>query len=336
MKKVSIIIPIYNMEKFVDAGMKCLLEQTYKNLEIIIVDDGSSDNSLESAKKYVHHDERVHVFYKSNEGAGPTRNYGIEKATGDYLYFFDIDDYLYPDAIKKLVNAIEKNNTDMVVASYEIDYGNNKIENAIKADNIILSGDEVRKNFDKHFYMKTELGIKGPAWFHLYKTSVVKENNITYPDLRRHQDEIFVMRYIDKINSVCFIKDIIYRYYANDNSRLWKKVKYDYFTIAATSSMLILNMITKWNADNKTVQNYLLKDYYYKTFQSMWYLFNPNVDRTHKERYEIIKSNTEDFMNSLPTEEFGEGSKVYKYMRKKNYLKLYMRMYIYTQKHKKD
>jgi len=94
MKKVSIIIPVYNMEDWVESGIKCITEQTYENLEIIIIDDGSKDGSYMKCLAEADKDRRIAVFGKNNEGPGAARNLALRKATGDYIYFFDIDDYL--------------------------------------------------------------------------------------------------------------------------------------------------------------------------------------------------------------------------------------------------
>lgn len=102
MKKVSIIIPVYNMEDWVESGIKCITEQTYENLEIIIIDDGSKDGSYMKCLAEADKDRRIAVFGKNNEGPGVARNLALRKAMGDYIYFFDIDDYLEKNAIEKI------------------------------------------------------------------------------------------------------------------------------------------------------------------------------------------------------------------------------------------
>ena len=120
MKKVSIIIPVYNMEEWVESGIKCITEQTYENLEIIIIDDGSKDGSYMKCLAEADKDRRIAVFGKNNEGPGAARNLALRKATGDYIYFFDIDDYLEKNAIEKFVRYMENENTDLVVCSFSM------------------------------------------------------------------------------------------------------------------------------------------------------------------------------------------------------------------------
>ena len=107
MKKVTIIIPVYNMENYVEDGVKCITEQTYENLEIIIIDDGSKDKSYFKCLAEADKDRRIAVFSKNNEGPAAARNLALRKATGDYVYFFDMDDYLERNAIETLVNDSE-------------------------------------------------------------------------------------------------------------------------------------------------------------------------------------------------------------------------------------
>ena len=107
MKKVSIIIPVYNMEDWVESGIKCITEQTYENLEIIIIDDGSKDGSYMKCLAEADKDRRIAVFGKNNEGPGAARNLALRKATGVYIYFFDIDDYLEKNEIEKFVQKLE-------------------------------------------------------------------------------------------------------------------------------------------------------------------------------------------------------------------------------------
>lgn len=113
--KVSIIIPVYNVEKYLSRCIKSVLEQTYKNLEIIIVDDGAKDNSSIMCDEYAAIDNRITVIHKQNGGLSSARNVGIELATGDVLFFLDSDDYLSKECVEKMVNLMEKYNADISI-----------------------------------------------------------------------------------------------------------------------------------------------------------------------------------------------------------------------------
>ena len=120
MKLISIIIPIYNNEKFISRCLDSIINQTYKKIEIIIVNDGSTDKSLDVISKYEKKDNRIKVINKKNEGVSIARNIGIESSKGDYITFVDADDWLELDAIEKLYIEITEKNVDVVRGNYYI------------------------------------------------------------------------------------------------------------------------------------------------------------------------------------------------------------------------
>ena len=124
---VSIIVPMYNSEKYIVRCIDSLLEQSYENIEIIVVDDGSSDNSVEIIKKY--NDNRINIYQKRNEGVSATRNLGIEKSNGDFLLFVDSDDYVSKDIVKVMLDKINSENSMILCNNKEI-WGN-RIEKRI-------------------------------------------------------------------------------------------------------------------------------------------------------------------------------------------------------------
>ena len=112
---VSVIVPVYNGEKYIDTCMKCLLAQTYSNIEIILVNDGSKDKSGEICDRYARENENVKVVHKSNGGLSSARNAGIEASTGEFLYFYDVDDEITPELVKDNVELAQKHNADIVL-----------------------------------------------------------------------------------------------------------------------------------------------------------------------------------------------------------------------------
>ena len=124
---VSIIVPMYNSEKYIVRCIDSLLEQSYENIEIIVVDDGSSDNSVEIIKKY--NDNRINIYQKRNEGVSATRNLGIEKSNGDFLLFVDSDDYVSKDIVKVMLDKVNNKNSMILCNNKEI-WGN-RIEKRI-------------------------------------------------------------------------------------------------------------------------------------------------------------------------------------------------------------
>jgi glycosyltransferase involved in cell wall biosynthesis len=109
MKLISIVVPVYNSEKYLEKCLVSLINQTYKNIEIIVINDGSTDGSLDIAKQLAKRDSRVKVYSKKNGGLSSARNHGIEKASGEYIGFVDSDDYIDCNMYSYLYDALEKN-----------------------------------------------------------------------------------------------------------------------------------------------------------------------------------------------------------------------------------
>ena len=117
-KLISVIVPVYNVEKFLDKCISSIVNQTYKNLEIILIDDGSTDESVQICDKWQEKDNRVRLTHKENTGVSDTRNIGLEKTTGEYICFVDSDDYIEPDYIENLYKSLTENNADIASITY--------------------------------------------------------------------------------------------------------------------------------------------------------------------------------------------------------------------------
>lgn len=336
MKLVSIIVPIYNMEAFVSRGVQCLKAQTYPNLEILLIDDGSTDGSGIACDREAQMDLRIRVYHTANRGAGPARNLGIQEAAGTYLHFFDVDDFLYPNAITCLVEAAEKTGVDLVVGGFSVDDHNRNQRWVPKADHQYRTGEQVRRHFYPYMWMFGEWGILQSVCFKLFRTETIRKHAVSFPDLRRNQDEVFLVEFVHIMKDVYFIPDVLYRYFANDHARLFRKVPYDYFPIVQQATRRIMELVLSWNPENRAVRDKLLQDYYYKTFQSIWFLFNPNRKRSHMQRFRRMVEIVESFLAALPDRNFGENAAVYRYMCNSQYLRLYLRMWYFTWKHRND
>ncbi|WP_415344667.1 glycosyltransferase family 2 protein, partial [Clostridium perfringens] len=226
--KVSIIMPVYNMENTIGKSIESILRQTYKNIELIIVDDGSKDDSYSICQNFSKKDSRIKVFRTENRGSGPARNYGIEQASGEFVYFPDADDYIREDAISILVNSVKENRCDLVVFGYTVIDSNGKVISEISNDSKIIDGKDIRENYHKYCHMGKEYGIQGAPWNKFFSLNIIKENNIRYPNLRRHQDEGFIIRYVTYTQKVSFINAILYTYFKNSLKKEWEKYPIDY------------------------------------------------------------------------------------------------------------
>lgn len=208
--KVSVIIPVYKVEKYLEKCVESVLNQTYTNLEIILVDDGSPDNCPAICDKYAEKDQRIKVIHKSNAGVANARNTGIKAASGAYLYFIDSDDMIFSFAIELLLNRAIETKCDMVfgdnivVKDWESSYEN---PNITPSNDIIMNMDEALR-----FYADKEWA----PWNRLIKSTIHKD--IFFPDYKIHEDEALKFKLLSRCNYVMQCDLTTYMYRQRDNS----------------------------------------------------------------------------------------------------------------------
>lgn len=207
MKKVSLVIPVYNLEEVLSACLETVINQTYKNLEIILLDDGSADNSLAVCEAFGKQDSRIKVLHHKNHGVSYTRNRGLKEATGDYLMFLDGDDWVDTSMVAEYVNAAEENNADAVIGGLTV-VAADKTTTLKKPERLGLWGQEVWNMicFDTS-------GLFGYAPNKLYRTALLQEHGITF-DLKMYaqEDLDFALSAYDVCRTFCFIDNVGYHY----------------------------------------------------------------------------------------------------------------------------
>lgn len=216
MDKVSIIVPIYQAEKYLGECLDSIIKQTYKNIEIILIEDGCSDKSGAICDEYAELDKRIIVCHNKNHGVSYSRNYGIKKAKGKYILFIDSDDSIDKYYVENFIDAITSYDCDIVVCGYEkIDIINNNKEKCL-----INKYDEIFSGLLKDDYYLVEPFLLTP-WGKLYKTETIKENNIFFPeDCNIAEDQIFNYQYLRLVKRYLFINKPIYKYFYRNISSL--------------------------------------------------------------------------------------------------------------------
>lgn len=216
--KISIIVPIYNTEKYLNRCIESIINQTYKNLQIILIDDGSTDNSAKICEEYSKKDDRILFIGKENTGVSDTRNLGIKKASGKYIGFVDSDDFVQEYMFEKLYNNIVKYDVDMSICEYEENIRNKEIK--------LLNSNEL---------LECILGDKGPGgflWNKLYKKSIIEENNILLnKKIYICEDLLFNCEYIEKVNKAVSINEKLYNYVYREDSASNKKINSKWLTV---------------------------------------------------------------------------------------------------------
>ena len=321
MSLVSIVVPVYNMGTKISKCVESLLKQTYSNLEIILVDDGSKDDSLKRCKEIAERDSRVRVYHTENRGSGPARNYGIEHAEGDYIYFPDADDFIAKDTISVLVKATE--GCDLVVFGYKnIDFDGN-LKNIKKYPELIKTGDEIRKNYSDYMTTSSFLGIQGAPWNKFFSLDLIKANGISFPALRRHQDEGFIARYMTFVERVHFIPDVLYTYYTNDLSKEWDKYPVDYIDAVIGLLQERKSNILLWNQFDTTTHDMVYREYICNFIKALELSFSPKFGFDMKKRWEwIMEQRCKRIIMKVPKSTDAYHKLAY-YLLEKKYLVLY-------------
>lgn len=230
---VSIIVPVYNVENYVSQCLDSLLNQTYSNLEIICVDDGSTDSSFDILISYAKKDNRIKIFQQTNQGQSFARNDGLSHVTGDYVTFIDSDDWIEQNYIERLLFLALDNKYDAVMCSYIREYKNKSLKSHIFDTSYFeLKGEEVQRKLVRRFFGPIDKELKNPANYdapisacmQLFKTEIALSSR--FADIREigsFEDGLYQICIYQKCFSFCYIDEHLYHYRKfNSNSTTTK------------------------------------------------------------------------------------------------------------------
>lgn len=207
MVDISVIVPIYNAEKYLNKCVDSLINQTKKELEFILVNDGSTDKTEEIIKSYK--DSRIKYFKNKNQGIGKTRNFGIEKATGKYIMFLDSDDYLKNNACEILYKSVEKNDADLAICDFYKIYDSG-VEEKIKL--LSFKPTTLRKTPS----LVNEINLA--PWNKLYKKELITKNKIKFVENLKYEDAPFVIEAFSKAGKIIKVDEYLNYYLIHGNS----------------------------------------------------------------------------------------------------------------------
>lgn len=218
-KIISVIVPVYNVESYLERCILSIVNQHYEHLEIILVDDGSKDGCPIICDKWADKDKRIKVIHKKNGGLSDARNVGIEAATGDYLLFVDSDDYIELTMCDRLLTAIENTEADIAVCNLFWDYPKHKKVDKLQQ----MDGDVVPKTrILEEYFLRSSVAMV-VAWNKLYRRKLFfTTENIRYPVGRLHEDEFTSYRLLYTADKTVFIDAPLYHYVQRDNSIMTK------------------------------------------------------------------------------------------------------------------
>lgn len=271
MPEISIIVPIYNAENFLHYCIDSILKQTYNNFELLLVDDGSPDNSGKICDEYAKKDHRVTVIHKENGGVSSARNAGIEVAEGEYICFVDSDDYLEEDYLSGLIGV--KNcysDIDNVWCGFQTveDYNKKNAAKVVASDICEMSFYNIKQIMSLH-----EKWLDPMPWNKLYYTRIIIDNNIRFPlDLSLGEDFLFNLEYLDHTNGeIVIINKPLYNYIRNGKESLDNKYYSNLLEIYKRIDEFTYEYARKWNLD---------EEQFSKIYNSAFY------------KYEVVMRNT--------------------------------------------
>lgn len=310
MKKptISIIVPVYNTELYLKECLESLIQQTLPNIEILCIDDGSTDHSYQILQHYANLDSRIKIFKQKNLGPGAARNLGLKHTQSDYVMFCDSDDVYDIHACEEMYHAMIKNHVDLVMCDIDVitQEDNERIETESIYHALYHKG-----TLRLTPWVKRKIPI--PVWGKLFKTKFIRQYCITFPEVFRSEDIAFLGKYIS-ISKVAYgIDKKLYQYRLRKNSIMWK-----FYILKETRQFfnyipVFQDLITFLNKNNILRQNLWVLDNIKERTQWAISFFKTTCDKK-----KFLKQLQEKVLSSIPTEILKKNSTLFLYSTKKN------------------
>ena len=218
---ISILMPVYNSQDYLKNTVQDVINQSYKDWELILVDDGSKDNSRNICIELQNLDSRIRVISKENQGVSSTRNTALDNARGEYIAFIDSDDLVHKDYLKILLSSMEKSNGDLAVCGFKERKvpSNGQVEDLSR---VFCPKEIIAIEDMKDLIMDFgNSGLLNPLWNKLYSREIIEKNNIRFKEeVETGEDFIFNLQYFRKINNICFSKEELYYYIRRNNNSI--------------------------------------------------------------------------------------------------------------------
>lgn len=223
--KISVVIPIFNVEKCLSKCLNSVVEQTYKNIEIICVDDGSTDASGRICDEFAERDSRIIVIHKNNGGVSSARNAGLRVATGDFVSFIDSDDWLELDMYETLVNQLRDHNVDLVACGYYKEFGADSC--AMKNEYTISASPMNTSDFLRCVFLRDKYrAVAAYLWVKLLKLEIIRENNLWFrEDIEISEDSLFFSQYAVLSQQSLYVDKSLYHYVQREDSAIHNMTK---------------------------------------------------------------------------------------------------------------
>ena len=240
--KISVVMPCYNVEKYIRRGLDSVLMQSLQDWEAILVDNGATDSTGEICEEYAHKDKRFKVIHTENQGVSCARNTGIQYATGEQLYFMDPDDWIEPNCFQRCYETYKRYDCDIVHFGFWWVYGieeianksgtfkvyrGNEIHNEYTKQHAGFGQEALNQYYGNNFIWDYKKG--GFIWAFMFRKSFIQKHNLTFPvDMKLAEDEIFMTEATYKAASIVRIPDVLYHYFQRPDSAVNRKKDADF------------------------------------------------------------------------------------------------------------
>ena len=281
MKKIlfSIIIPLYNAESYIYKNITSILNQSYDKFELIIVNDGSTDASLNIIKSF--DDSRIKIYSKLNDGTANARNYGLKHVNGDYIFFVDADDYIEADTLSSYIEIIEKFNPDLIVNGfYSETYASNSSYKIYSNDKFYKNKKEIKNNLVNLYKDNLLYNV----WNKLYKRSIINDNNLKFKDINFGEDMIFVQNYLIHCNNIYNSSNCFYHYVREIKNSITTSFVPNFFNIRLNENKLLCNFFGNYGIKKDEYVDFISKRFIERTLGCLENLHRSNY-LSFKEKY---------------------------------------------------
>ncbi|MBX4263669.1 glycosyltransferase family 2 protein [Clostridium estertheticum] len=307
MVKISIIVPIYNGSKYIKECLEMIMDQTFKDFELIIIDDGSTDNSKEMCKEYAKIDSRIKLISKENGGTWAARNRGIDESIGKYIIFLDCDDWYENNLFEKMYESIKNNDVDLVISGQTnvfVDKDGKVIRKATVLPNKynFKTKDEILSNY----ILLREEEIGDTLWNKIYKSEIIKKYNLKFENYKRGEDTIFNANYYQHIDKCIVISEALYNYRIENANPVWLKYSDNYLDIVRSENDNIVGKLKEWGKYSKDTREYQATHFTYRIIEYFYRIISSKnfINLESKiEQKSTLKSKSQEILNLLDNEE---------------------------------
>lgn len=287
---ISVIIPVYNVEKYIDKCIQSVINQSMTDTEIILVDDGSTDKSLVKCKEWSQKDDRVRAIHQTNQGVSVARNRGIKESSGEWIAFIDSDDWIEPNYLEVLYKAAVRKNIDISICGFYFDYPDEIVVRGHYEKDMEFNRREEISQIQIQIFAKNMSKIRnnsgdriGAPWCKLFRSDFIKDNKLEFiPNLKRSQDVVFNLFALEHAIKVIYTNQPLYHYRINPDSVCVKFSK----TILTNVNAYLNEMdafITKYHENDIVFRDAFSTKVCTSVYKCMFqYFFNENYSGSYR------------------------------------------------------